>query len=358
MKANPNPSILRIFREEGIEIDASSEQEALDAIRAGFRPEDVSITTQQYPDSMAQLYAQGVRFNAGSLNQLREYSDALPGTSVGLRFNPGIGSGHSAKTNVGGPSSPFGIWHEYVDDAVKAAAENELTVDRIHTHIGSGSDPAVWARAADLTLALVSKFPDVSTVDLGGGFKVARMRDEVGTDLSIAGQAVKNSFERFAGQTGRRLNLEIEPGTFLVANAGAIISTVIDIKDTGEEGHEFLVVDTGMTENLRFSLYGAQHPLVIVSDKPSTQHKKYVVTGHNCESGDLLTPQPGLPEAIDERLLQLASIRDRLVIEGCGAYCSSMAARGLQHKKGYNSFPFAKEILKTVDGGFEDITQE
>lgn len=347
----PNHRLLNMFQEESLGIDASSEYEAFEAIEAGFAPYDIAVTSQQLSGKIVELAQTGVEFNVCSLRQLKKYGQLMPGSPVGVRINPDLGSGHSAKTNVGGPSSSFGIWHEYTDQIEEMANRYKLTISRLHSHIGSGSNPKVWTDVADMTLKHAEKFPDVETVDLGGGFKVARMQDEITTDMAVVGEAVKNSFEQFAERTGRQLKLEIEPGTFLIANAGAIVSTIIDIKDTGKEGHEFIVVDSGMTENLRPALYGAQHPLVVVSKNPGEERRKYVVVGHNCESGDLLTPKPGEPEAIGERLLEQAQIGDLMVIEGTGAYCASMAATH------YNSFPAAKEVLRTTDGSFKEITR-
>lgn len=78
------------------------------------------------------------------------------------------------------------------------------------------------------------------------------------------GLHVKKLFEAFAEETGRQLHLEIEPGTFLVANAGNLITSIQDIVDTGVFGYTFIKVDSGMTELLRPSLYGAQHPIHVI----------------------------------------------------------------------------------------------
>lgn len=165
MKAiGPNPDILHIFRALGVGIDASSEYEALEAIAAGFKPSDISITSQQFPLQIVELVKAGVTFNACSLHQLDEYGKLLPGSSVGIRLNPGLGSGHSAKTNVGGPSSSFGIWHEYTPEIHRLARKHRLTIERIHTHIGSGSDPNVWTKVAEMTLKHIEDFPTVTTV--------------------------------------------------------------------------------------------------------------------------------------------------------------------------------------------------
>ena len=99
----------------------------------------------------------------------------------------------------------------------------------MHTHIGSGSDPAVWQRVAGLSLGLCEQLPSVSVLNLGGGYKVGRMIDEVSTDLAVVGAPVKVAFEEFAQRTGRNLRLEIEPGTFLVANAGSLLSRVLTL---------------------------------------------------------------------------------------------------------------------------------
>ena len=144
-----------------------------------------------------------------------------------------------------------------------------------------------------------------------------------------------------------QLALEVEPGTFLVANAGSLVTKVQDIATTGAEGHTFLKLDSGMTEVLRPSLYGAQHPIVLVpaAGAPAGGETDYIVVGHCCESGDLVTPAPDEPETLSRRALGGAASRDDLlVIEGSGAYCSSMAT------KNYNSFPEAPEVM-LAEGG-------
>ncbi|CAN0270704.1 unnamed protein product, partial [Discosporangium mesarthrocarpum] len=306
-----------------------------------------SESTQELPpDDLAELLSMGIDINACSLSQVRRIGEIAPGSSIGVRFNPGMGSGGTKRTNVGGPSSSFGIWHELADEVKVICQEHRLRVVRVHTHIGSGSDPAVWQKVSGMSLELVKIFPDVNTLNLGGGYKTGRMMDEVSTDLQVVGAPVMAAFQSFAAETGRELKLEIEPGTFLVANAGCLVATVQDIVSTGPSGYEFIKLDAGMTDLLRPSLYGALHPIIIVPSASGEagggaqqdQRGKYVVVGHCCESGDLLTPKSGAPEEIDERLLTKAEIGDLCVVEGCGAYVSGMSA------KNYNSFPEAPEV--------------
>ena len=285
--------------------------------------------------------------NACSLSQLEAFGEAFPGGEIGLRFNPGLGSGGTGKTNVGGPSSSFGIWHELLPEAKALVEKYDLKVVRIHTHIGSGSDPAVWMKVSGMSLDLCREFPTVTTLNLGGGYKVGRMAYEKSTDLDVVGTPVKKAFEDFAAETGRELHLEIEPGTFLLANSCALVCSVQDMVTTGtDEGHTFIKLDAGMTEVLRPSLYAAQHPLVTVTaagELPATT-AKYVVVGHCCESGDLMTPGPDDAEEITEREMGAVTRGDMLVVEGAGAYCAGMSS------KNYNSFPEAPEVMKGLDG--------
>lgn len=350
MKALPTAAIIQVLNRAGLHIDASSGYEAERALRAGVAPAEIQVTAQERPDNLQDLVERGVLFNACSLNQLHAYGTLFPGTEVSVRINPGLGSGHSNRTNVGGPSSSFGIWHEHLDEVKAIAADHQLRITGMHTHIGSGSDPDTWAHCAGLSLGIVERLPEVTRLSLGGGFKVGRMAGEESADMQRIGERVKTDFEAFASQHGRELHLEVEPGTFLVANAGALVCTVADVVDTGPEGHVFLKIDAGMTEIVRPSMYGAQHPIIVVPREDEARgHGNYLVAGHCCESGDILTPAPGDPEALLERELTEATSGDYLVIEGAGAYCASMAS------KNYNAFPECAEVLREAGGDFREI---
>ena len=342
MKACPNAAVLRVFANKGLHFDASSGWEVRRAMLAGVPADRISLSSQELPEDFAPLLKQGVHVNACSLLQLERIGQALPGHEVGLRFNPGRGSGGNGKTNVGGPDSAFGIWHEWADEAQAIVRRHGLKVVRIHTHIGSGSDPLVWQEVSAASLALVGRFPTVRTLNLGGGYKVARVATEKGTDPQVVGAPVKGAFEKFAATDGRQLRLEIEPGTFLVANAGAVLSRVQDIVSTG--AREFLKLDSGMTEILRPSLYGSQHPVHLYPAQATGATRDYVIVGHCCESGDLISCAPGEPETLATRTLPAARPGDLCVIGGAGAYCAGMST------KNYNSFPEAPEVLLRRDG--------
>jgi diaminopimelate decarboxylase len=344
VKANTNAAILRILESMGVAFDASSGYEAERLLLAGIRAEDISLSTQELPANFVELVKKGIRFNACSAHQLEAYGKAFPGTSLSLRVNPGLGSGATQRTNVGGPSSSFGIWYEQLPQMLEICRTYKLRIEVLHSHIGSGADPDVWARVARLNLETVRKLPDVHTIDMGGGFKIARVPGEKQTDLKKAGKPVAEAFEAFAAETGRKLKLEIEPGTYIAAQMGAVVATIQDIVSTGADGYHFLKLDTGMTDVLRPSLYGSQHTLRVYPKKDTGRAKSYLVVGHCCESGDILTPAPGDSEGLKTRDLPEAAIGDLCVIEGAGAYCSSMPA------KNYNSFPEAPEALLKSDG--------
>ena len=344
MKAASNKNILKLFNCLGLKIDASSAYEVKRAMLAGIKGEDISLSSQQLPDNLKEIIEAGVKYNACSIHQLESYGKLFPNTDVGVRINPGLGSGGTKRTNVGGPASSFGIWFEYIEQIKEVAKKYGLKIVRIHTHIGSGSDPLVWQKVAKMSLDTVEKFPDVHTLNMGGGFKVARMSDEKSTDLQLIGTPIADEIKKFAEKTGRKLAFEIEPGTFLMANCAAVLAKVQDICDTGSNGYTFLKLDTGMTDILRPSIYGAQHPISIFSQRDNKEVCKYIVTGHCCESGDILTPAINDPEGLSPRTMSKAEIGDLCVIDGSGAYCSSMSTSN------YNSYPTIAEVLLKTDG--------
>ena len=223
------------------------------------------------------------------------------------------------------------------------AGRHRLRIRRLHSHVGSGTDPEVWKRCARMTLDLLTALPDVAIVNLGGGFKVGRMPEEPSVDLADVGAHVRREIEAFRARDGRSLHLEIEPGTFLVANAGVIVASCVDVVDTGAEGYRFAKLDAGMPEITRPSLYGAQHPIDVLAT--GREQAAVVFVGPCCESGDILTPAPGDPEALAPRWVPSPRIGDLVLVGGAGAYCAAMATIN------YNSYPQAPEVMLTPDGG-------
>jgi diaminopimelate decarboxylase len=338
VKANNYSDIIRIFEKAGLHFDTSSSYEAQELLDLAIPGSKISLSSQQPAHNLAELIAAEVQYIATSLHQLRLFiAAAAPGSSVGLRVNPGLGAGHNNRTTTGGANSSFGLWNAYLPDALQLAEAAGISITKLHVHIGSGADPKMWRTVMETALELVNDMPDVTSLNIGGGYKIHRFSDENETDMTQVLEIFGEQLRQYATLSGRQLHLEIEPGTWLVGHAGVLLSTVSDIVDTGADGHTFLRLDTGMNDIIRPSMYGAQHQIEVLSGNNETA--SYVVVGHNCETGDILTPAAGDPESIEPREMTKAEIGNVVAIYDTGAYCRSFAV------KGYNSFPSAEEIM-------------
>lgn len=338
VKANPYPEILSMMQDSDVHFDASSSYEAQLLLEQGIPGERISLSSQQSPHNLEALLDAGVLFVATSLNQLKKLAAASDRpVVVGVRINPDVGGGHNNRTSTGGVNSSFGIWHAYSEEVRDIAQSAHLTIDRLHIHIGSGTDPSVWGTVMDRALEVCEGFETVTSLNIGGGFKVRRYAEEAEADLVAIVSVFSDTLRGFYERTGRALRLEIEPGSYLVAHAGTLVAYVDDIVDTGTDGYTFLRLNTGMNDFLRSTLYGARHMIEVIND--SSTMRDYVVVGHNCESGDIFSPVHGNPEAIEVRRLKEARIGDKVHVHDAGAYCASLRA------KGYNSFPDAVEVM-------------
>ncbi len=338
IKANPHPEIIKMMNDRGVHFDASSSYEVEELLNQGILGNKISLSSQQSPQNLEVLLGRGVLFTATSINQLKLFLNCTnhPNT-LSVRINPAFGAGHNNRTSTGGMSASFGIWHEYINEALALAKAEQVTINRLHIHIGSGTNPALWGEVMERSLTVVEKLPDVTVLDIGGGYKVHRYGDEREANMVEIVVMFSKQLQLFYEKTNRKIALEIEPGTYLIAHAGTLVASVDDIVDTGSGGYTFLRLNTGMNDFLRATLYGSRHIIEVMNGSSTT--KEYVVVGHNCESGDILSPGNGNPEEIETRTLKEAHIGDEVRIYDAGAYCASMRA------KGYNSFPDAIEMM-------------
>ncbi|QQS23249.1 diaminopimelate decarboxylase [bacterium] len=338
VKANPHPEIVKMINEAGISFDSSSSYEAAELLKQGVAGDRISLSSQQLAHNLPELLNQSVKFVATSVNQLNAFVNTpTRPTAVAVRINPDIGYGHNNRTSTGGRNASFGIWHEYINEVLQLTNTHNITIDRVHIHVGSGADPSVWGEVMDKSLDIVEKFPNATILDIGGGFKIHRYGDEQEANLVQIMTVFSDKLSEFEQRTKRQVHLEIEPGTYFIAHAGTLVAYIDDIVDTGTDGFTFIKLNTGMNDFLRSSLYGARHKIEVINDSAETLD--YIVVGHNCESGDILSPAAGNPEVIETRTLKKADIGDEVRIYDTGAYCASMRA------KGYNSFPEAEEIM-------------
>lgn len=358
MKANSNRTILRLITGEGLHLDASSLNEVLRAAAADVPYGKIMLTTQEVYGSdrigkLHELLQRGLKYNVCSLRQLKSIGDfaASENIALGIRVHPGIGSGESATRNTGDDYSCFGVHLSDLDEVHAYISEKGLTFGHVHVHIGSGADTEIWKKNIDLQLGIIEKnFPDAKTVSFGGGIKEARMPGEHSPDIKVLGEYAKSRIEDFFEKTGRKLKMEIEPGTYITANSGYAVTRVMDMKKTSRSN--FIITDGGMEMNSRPLLYGSKHPVYIVSSCgskvisseffPENHNFKAVVAGKCCESGDCQTLDMD-GHAIARDMAEPA-VGDIAVIGGVGAYCSSMAPFN------YNSHQQAPEILLTKSG--------
>ena len=347
MKANSSSAILRFYEKMGVHFDASTFNECVRAIKGSkIDGAKIRLTSQevQSKENLQFLAKNGVLYTACSLLQLETYGKVLPNTTISIRFNIGIGSGWTPQTTTGGRTSPFGIY-EQKEEINALLKKYKLTLTTVHLHIGSGSDPEKQKEAIRKALIFVKEYPTVTTLNMGGGYKVAGMSYEHAADISGIGREMAIALKDFQKETGRKILLEVEPGTALVAKAGYIVTTVTDTVSTGAQGEEFLKINGGMNMNARIPMYGAQHPIVLIPQtKKKRGIKEYLVFGVCCESGDVLTVRPGKPEYLDPRRMLEAQVGDLLIIGRAGAYCASMAPEN------YNSQQIHPEVLVRKNG--------
>ncbi|MCL2391581.1 MAG: diaminopimelate decarboxylase [Oscillospiraceae bacterium] len=363
IKANPNRTLLKIIHDAGLHFDASSLNEVIRAHLAGIPYEKIMLTTQevysgQNLDLLKSLLLDGLKYNVCSLRQLYLIGDFACENYIepGIRIHPGVGSGESATRNTGDEYSCFGIHLSDIDEALKYAWGKWIKFKHVHVHIGSGADTEMWRQNIDIELGIIEKhFKETDSVCFGGGLKEARMPDEQAADIEFLGKYAKTQIEKFNKKHKRKLKMEIEPGTFIVANSGYILTKVIDKKDTAIKS--FILTDGGMETNPRPLYYGSQHPIYILSgDGAHVKSSEFsdisgnysaVVAGKCCESGDCQTLDAD-GHAISRKMAE-PEIGDLAVIGGTGAYCSSLAPFN------YNSHTQVPEVLFTSSGDLKLI---
>jgi diaminopimelate decarboxylase len=362
MKANSSRALLELIATQGVGLDVSSLNDARRGRLAGVDWSRMMLTTQDVPAgeeraALETMVADGLVYNACSLRQLELIADFARGRGIRLavRVNPGVGTGETVTRNTGDKYSSFGIHLSELESAKELIGARGLLVDHMHTHVGSGGDPELWRSNIDRLLGLVEQhFPDAQVANLGGGFKEARMPGETAADIQALGAYGRQRFLEFEQRTGRRLRMAVEPGTYLVANAGYLVTRVLDKKWSGPDGFEFLVLDGGMEANSRPVLYGSRHPFYVISQSGELLSSEFdlghargevaprVVSGRCCESGDSQT----LDEQghVVPRNMAKPEVGDFVVIGGAGAYCASMSLIN------YNSYLQAPEVMLLEDG--------
>jgi len=341
-KACSNLSILALLKEQGVVVDAVSAGEVLRALAVGYSPTsdppEIVYTSDIFDRESLQVVAEHrIHCNLGSPDMIEQLAEVQPGAEITLRINPGFGHGHSQKTNTGGPQSKHGIWHEQLPECVQRAAACGLTVVGLHMHIGSGTDLEHLAQVCQaMETCARTVGPSLRTISAGGGLPTVYRAGQSGMDLAEYHRLWDEVRDRLAGEFGHEIALELEPGRYLVAESGYLLTEIRAIKRMGD--NVFYLVDAGFNNLARPILYGAYHPMAIcpLLGKATAANQDVVVGGPLCESGDIFTQEDG--GVVAKRSLPAAQVGDILVIGCTGAYGSVMGSN-------YNSKPLAAEIL-------------
>jgi diaminopimelate decarboxylase len=353
VKANSNLAILGLLRRLGAGVDIVSGGELVRVLRAGFAPGDIVFSgVGKTAAELARALDAGVGVvHVESPAELEALEETARERGVvapfGIRVNPDVASSTHPYTQTGDKDRKFGVPHGEVVSLARWGLERPaVELVGVGMHIGSQIEDAgpyrVGAkRLADLVARLRSEgVTTLRHVDVGGGLGISYLHEP-----ALSPEAFAAAVRPLAETTN--LPLVVEPGRFLVGNAGVLLTRCLYRKRAGEK--DFVIVDAGMNDLLRPSLYGAGHDVQIVrpddgqrtgTGQGTAAQARADVVGPLCESGDFLALDRQLPGAAPGTLL---------AILGAGAYGFSMSSS-------YNSRPRPAEVL--VDGDQWAVVRE
>ncbi|HET6605003.1 MAG TPA: bifunctional aspartate kinase/diaminopimelate decarboxylase [Xanthomonadaceae bacterium] len=329
LKANAHPAILRVLEAEGFGFECVSrgELEHVFATLPGLDPARVLFTPSFAPRSeYERAFALGVHVTLDSIWPLQQWPELLRGRSVFLRLDPGFGRGHHEKVRTGGQGAKFGLQAADLPGFLSLARANDVLVHGLHAHLGSGIlDPAHWREVLLQLASIAEQVGTVSVLDLGGGIGVPGDPEQPPFDVAGLGRHLDELRQAYPGYA-----LWLEPGRFLVAEAGVLLARVTQVARKGETVR--VGIDAGMHTLLRPALYNAWHEIVDLDRLDAPQAGVYDIVGPICESGDVLGFRRGLPEPGEGDVILVANV---------GAYGAVMAS-------GYNRRALPEEDV--IDG--------
>lgn len=341
LKANPSLGIVALLAREGAGADVVSGGELERALLAGVRPEHVVFAgVGKTRAEIERALEVGIgQFNVEAVEELAAIRAAAAARGVkapvALRLNPDVAAATHDKISTGRRHDKFGIASETLDAALDViAGSDQLELAGLHCHIGSqittiADFERAFERMATFWRHCIGRGFTPKRLNLGGGIGV-RYTDEREIDLDAFARMV----ERITG--GLDAEIAFEPGRFLVAGAGLLLSRVVRLKNGGD-GRRFVVLDAGMNTLLRPALYGAAHPLLPLVRHRGAASATVDVVGPICESSDVFARDVSLPVLAEGDVVAFAN---------AGAYGAAMASD-------YNSRGMAGEVL--VDGDRVDV---
>lgn len=346
VKANGNLGVLRVLKQLGAGADIVSVGELRRVLAAGFDPDGIVFSgVGKTPPEIEEAIRAGIGFinveSPSELDVLFAVARSIKQpANVGIRVNPDVATETPHPyTRTGEKTTKFGVpFDEVVMVAQRITAEPLLTLRGLAMHIGSQiTDVAPYRRGTVKLLELVtalraSGIDSTEALDVGGGLGVRYHHEKAPTPKAFADAVVP-------AVKGAGLGLLCEPGRYLVANAGVLLTRVLYRKHAG--GKDFVIVDAGMTDFVRPSHYNAHHEIVPLKDGKRGEETVSVV-GPICESGDFL--------ALD-RKLPVVMPGEALAVLGTGAYGFVMSST-------YNQRPRPPEVLVEGDRYFVSRPRE
>ena len=336
VKANFNLALLRLLREEGAGFDIVSGGELYRVLRTGGDPKRIVFAGvgKTEAELAAGLEARVGWFNVELADELARLNALAAARGrrarVALRLNPDVTPDTHHHIQTGGARNKFGL----ATDQALALAERArrefagVALRGVHIHIGSQvPDPGSTLEALEAALSFAAQAGGIDTLDLGGGFPVAYRESDHFASIEEFAAPIVARLLPLAG----KWHFHLEPGRYLVANAGALVATVQAVKDIG--GRRTLVVDAGMHTLLRPALYEAYHRVAPLAEHAGAEPVVQDVVGPICELADVLARERALPPLAPG---------DRLALLDTGAYGFSMASQ-------YNSQPRPAEVLVEGD---------
>jgi diaminopimelate decarboxylase/aspartate kinase len=313
-KANWHPELLKALHESGVKIECVSRAEIEHALAVvpGLEPEEILFTPNFAPRGEYEFALdKGVNVTIDNLHCLRQWPELFRGKRVLVRIDPGTGRGHHQHVRTAGTYAKFGVPLEEIGELRELAKAAGATVYGLHAHTGSGiSDVRNWTETAGLLAQAAKELGTVTTLNIGGGFAVPDANHRRRIDLAALDEGLAKFKEANPG-----FALWIEPGRYLVAEAGVLLARVTQLKQKG--AHGYVGVATGMNALIRPALYGAFHEIVNLSRLGDASVGQYDVVGPICETGDVLGHDRLLPETREG---------DVLLVANAGAYGRAMAS--------------------------------
>lgn len=314
LKANWHPEILKLFAEQGLGFECVSRFEVEHVMKTlpNLDKQKILFTPNFAPRAEYEWgVQQGIWVTLDNLHPLKAWPEVFKGRDVFIRIDTGYGRGHHDKVRTAGVHSKFGVPLFEMDELERLVKVSGARVVGLHAHTGSGVFTVDnWKSVGDTLTALTQRFKDVRIVDLGGGLGVPERLGQQGVKLSEFGEtlaALKAAHPQ--------LSLWIEPGRYLVAEAGVLLAQVTQLKGKGEVN--YVGVATGMNSLIRPALYGAHHEIVNLTRLDDLATEVFNVVGPICESGDQLG---------NDRLLPPTQEGDVLLIATAGAYGRAMSS--------------------------------